>query len=69
VRDRQVELTAAMAKVGAAADPQTAAAAKLVRWVSRGSVLPSADDFELLRPFLMTVLPQLGGLVLMVARR
>jgi hypothetical protein len=69
VRDRQTELTAAMAKVNAAADPQTAAAARLVGWLSRGFVLPSADDFELLRLFLMTVLPQLGGLVLMVAKR
>jgi hypothetical protein len=57
-----------MAKVSGAADPQTTAATKLVRWVSRGSVRPSAGDFELLRLFLMTVLPQLGGLVLMVAR-
>jgi hypothetical protein len=69
VRDRQTELREAMAKVGAAADPQTDATAKLIRWVSRGSVRPSADDFEMLRLFLMTLLPQLGGLVLMVARR
>jgi hypothetical protein len=37
--------------------------------VTRGSIRPSADDFEMLRLFLMTLLPQLGGLVLMVARR
>jgi hypothetical protein len=42
---------------------------KLIRWVTRGSVRPPADDFEMLRLFLMTLLPQLGGLVLMVARR
>jgi hypothetical protein len=45
------------------------AASKLIRWVTRGSVRQSADDLEMLRLFLITLLPQLSGLVLMVARR
>ncbi|SRR6266404_1797667 len=56
-------------KVTASSDPQIASAAKLVAWVSFGRYHPSADDFAMLRLFLLTLLPQLGGLVLMVASR
>jgi hypothetical protein len=68
VRERQTELTSAMTKVSAAADPQTDAAAKLLAWVSFGGLRPTPDDFGMLRLFLMTLLPQIGGIVLMVAR-
>jgi hypothetical protein len=57
-----------MATVGRAADPQTEAAIKLVAWVSHGVVRPSADDFAMLRLILLALLPQIGGILLMVSR-
>lgn len=62
-------LTEAHREVSAAADPQIASAAKLVSWVSLNRYNPSADDFAMLRLLLLTLLPQLGGLVLMVSFR
>lgn len=70
-------------EVSETSDPQTASAAKLVTWVSSFVVChrvphtlhakcgfhPTADDFAMLRLLLLTLLPQLGGLVLMVASR
>jgi hypothetical protein len=41
----------------------------IIRWLSAGHVVPTADDFGMLRLALLTLLPQIGGLVLMVARR
>lgn len=72
VKDVQVAsqaLTEARQAVLATADPQIASAAKLVSWVSADRFHLSADDFAMLRLFLLTILPQLGGLVLMVAKR
>jgi hypothetical protein len=54
-------------EVSALADPQIASAAKLVAWVSLNRFHPSADDFAMLRLLLLTLLPQLGGLVLMAS--
>ena len=62
-------LREAREKVTAIADPQIASAAKLIAWVSLDRFHPSADDFAMLRLLLLTLLPQLGGLVLMVAKR
>jgi hypothetical protein len=50
-------------------DPQSDGASKLVRWITFDRVVPTGDDFAMFRLALMTLLPQLGGLVLMVARR
>jgi hypothetical protein len=50
-------------------DPQSDGASKLVRWLSFDRVVPSADDFAMFRLALLTLLPQLGGLLLMIARR
>jgi hypothetical protein len=55
--------------VTATADPQIASAAKLVAWVSLDHFHPTADDFAMLRLLLLTLLPQLGGLVLMLAKK
>jgi len=68
VVERQHELDAAMRTVADAADPQTAAAEKLAIWLSFGTLNPSAEDFAKLRLLLLALLPQLGGLILMVAR-
>ncbi len=56
-------------KVAAQAKPESADFAKLVAWVSHGALQPGADDFDMLWLFFRTLLPQVGGLVLMLARR
>jgi hypothetical protein len=62
-------LTEARREVSATSDPQITSAAKLIAWVTLDRFHPSADDFAMLRLLLLTLLPQLGGLVLMVAKR
>jgi hypothetical protein len=51
------------------AKPESTDFAKLVTWVSRGAVQPGVDDFAMLRLLFRTFLPQVGGLVLMLAQR
>jgi hypothetical protein len=50
------------------ADPQTEAASKLAAWVSFGTMRPTGDDFSMLRLLLLALLPQIGGLLLMVSQ-
>jgi hypothetical protein len=59
--------TQATAKVVAQAKPESTDFAKLVRWVSRGAIQPGADDFSMLWLLFRTFLPQVGGLLLMLA--
>jgi hypothetical protein len=61
--------TQATAKVAAQAKPESIDFAKLVAWVSRGTIQPGADDFSNLWLLFRTFLPQVGGLVLMLAQR
>jgi hypothetical protein len=61
--------TQATAKVAAQARPESTDFAKLVTWVSRGAIQPGADDFAMLWLLFRTFLPQVGGLVLMLAQR
>jgi len=68
VVDRRQALDVAMAAVAETADPQTQAATRIVAWVSGGLVRPTGDDFGMLRLALLALLPQLGGLLLMVGR-
>jgi hypothetical protein len=68
VAERRQRLDTAMASVGRTADPQAEAAIKLVAWVSLGALHPSADDFAMLRLVLLALLPQIGGILLMVGR-
>jgi hypothetical protein len=56
-------------KVAVSSDPQILSASKLVSWLSVGRYNPTSDDFAMLRLFLLTLLPQLGGVVLMVAKK
>jgi hypothetical protein len=56
-------------KVAAQAKPESADFADLVAWASRGTVRLTVKDFDMLCLFLRTLLPQVGGLVLMLARR
>jgi hypothetical protein len=56
-------------KVAAQAKPESTDFAKLVAWLSNGTLHPGAEDFDMLWLFFRTLLPQVGGLVLMLARR
>ncbi len=70
VADRRQLLDAAMTSVGqSAADPQTDAAIKLVAWISRGMMRPAPEDFAMLRLILLALLPQIGGMLLLIGRR
>jgi hypothetical protein len=68
VADRRQVLDVAMRSVEQAADPQTAAAIRIVAWVSRGALQPTGDDFAMLRLVLLALLPQIGGILLMIGR-
>jgi hypothetical protein len=59
----------ATSRVAAQARPESADFARLVTWVSNGHLHPGADDFDMLWLFFRTLLPQVGGFVLMLARR
>lgn len=66
---RRKTLDAAMLAVEQSADPQTQAASHIVAWLSAGLLKPSGDDFAMLRLILLALLPQLGGILLMLGRR
>lgn len=69
VVERRKALDTAMASVGQGADPQTEAAIKLVAWGSGGMLRPAPEDFAMFRLMLLALLPQIGGILLMVGRR
>jgi hypothetical protein len=68
VTERQRALDAALSSVEQAADPQTDAAVKIVAWLSAGTAKPAAGGFAILRLMLLAVLPQIGGILLMIGR-
>jgi hypothetical protein len=68
VSERRQALDSAMAAGAASADPQSEAAVRLVAWVSGGALRPSGNDFAMLRLVLLALLPQIGGVLLMVSR-
>lgn len=68
VIDRRQALDAALSGVAHSADPQTEAAIRIVAWLTLGTIKPSVDDFALLRLILLAVLPQVGGMLLMISR-
>jgi hypothetical protein len=65
----EAKQTQATATVIAQAKPESNDFAKLVAWVSRGAIQPRADDFSMLWLLFRTFLPQVGGVLLMLARR
>jgi hypothetical protein len=65
--ERKALADLAQARADVVVDPQTTNTSKLIAWLTPWS--PRADDVALARLALLTVLPQIGGLVLMVARR
>jgi hypothetical protein len=44
------------------------ASIRMVAWLTRGMVAPTGDDFNMLRLILIALLPQVGGVLLMIAR-
>lgn len=68
VTERQRALDAAVNSVEHAADPQAEAAIKILAWLSAGTAKPAADTFAMLRLMLLALLPQIGGILLMVGR-
>ena len=68
VNERRQALDTAMQAVGQTADPQTDAAIRLVAWATHGAVQPTSNDFAMLRLVLLALLPQIGGILLMVGR-
>jgi hypothetical protein len=69
VAERRRAFDIATQSVAQTTDPQTEAAIKLVAWLSHGLLKPEADDFAMLRLVLLALLPQFGGILLMVGRR
>jgi hypothetical protein len=65
----ETKQTQATIKVAAEAKPESTDFAKLVAWLSNGTLHPGAEDFDMLWLFFRTLLPQVGGLVLMLAHR
>jgi len=68
VYERRQVLDATTQSVEKAADPQTDAAIRIVSWVTHGTLKPTGDDFAMLRLVLLALLPQIGGILLMVGR-
>jgi hypothetical protein len=68
VNEQRAALNAVNRTMEQAADPQTEAARKIVAWLTFGLLRPSGDDFAMLRLVLLALLPQIGGVLLMLAR-
>jgi hypothetical protein len=68
VTERQRALDAALSSVERTADPQTEAAIKMVTWLSAGTAKPGADGLAMLRLMLLALLPQIGGILVMIGR-
>jgi hypothetical protein len=68
VSERRQAVDVAMRAVEQTADPQTEAAIRVVAWTSLGTLRPTPDDFVMLRLILLALLPQIGGILLMVGR-
>jgi hypothetical protein len=68
VNERRQALDTAMQAAGQTADPQTDAAIRIVAWATHGTLQPTGNDFAMLRLVLLALLPQIGGILLMVGR-
>jgi hypothetical protein len=69
VASARASLETAEAAVAQTGDPQAAAMVHLVTWISVARVTPSEADVAMVRLALMALLPQFGGIMLMVAKR
>ena len=66
--ERRRALEVAMRDVVQTADPQTEAATRMIAWLTAGWLKPTGDDFATVRLILLALLPQIGGVLLVVAR-
>lgn len=66
VTDRRRALDTAMHDLEQTADPQTEAASRIVAWISHGLLTPTDADSAMLRLILLALLPQIGGILLMI---
>jgi hypothetical protein len=41
----------------------------MVAWLSGGRLKPTGDDFAMVRLILLALLPQMGGILLMIGRK
>jgi hypothetical protein len=69
VAERRRLLDAAMTSAGQVADPQTDASIKLLAWITGGIMRPGPEDFSMFRLIMFALLPQIGGLLLLVGRQ
>jgi hypothetical protein len=69
VIERRQALGTATQAVGQTADPQTDAASRIVAWATHGALQPTGNDFAMLRLALLALLPQIGGILLMVGNQ
>jgi hypothetical protein len=69
VQQKQSALESALGSLSVGADPQAAAMVHLVTWVTGNRVTPGSDDIAMVRLLLLALLPQVGGILLMVAGR
>jgi hypothetical protein len=65
----EAKQTQATIKVAAQAKPENADFAKLVAWVSNSTMQPGVEDFDMLWLLFSSVPAQVGGIVLLLARR
>lgn len=68
VAERRQLLDAALSSAAQSADPQSDAAVKLITWLSAGTLRPTPEDFAMFRLVLMALLPQVGGVLLIIGR-
>ena len=68
VTERRRALEVAMRDVVQTADPQIEAATRMIAWLTAGWLKPTGDDFATVRLILLALLPQIGGVLLVVAR-
>ena len=69
VASMRQNLELAMHAVEQSADPQTSALVKIVSWTTHGTVVLGEGDVSVIRLILFALLPQIGGILLMVSRR
>lgn len=68
VASARQNLETAMQSVAQTGDPQAAALVRVVTWISRGVIVPTEGDVGMIRLILMSLLPQVGGILLMASR-
>jgi len=64
----QRALDSALSSVEHGADAPTDAPAKTLASLTAGTIKPRVDGFAMLRLMLLALLPQIGGIVLMIGR-